>query len=461
MNTVIHELKNLLPELKILLSEDLKQYAPHVWRQDEEIKGMAMLLPSTTEEVSIIMKQCHQHGQPLVVHGGLTNLVSSTYSTEGDIIISMKRMNGILEVDPEARTITVEAGVILEEVLNRAKEEGMFFAVNYGAKGSAQIGGAVSTNAGGTRVLRYGMMREQILGIEAVLPDGTIVSSLKKIIKDNSGLDWKHLLIGTEGIFGIITKVVLKLREDPLSRGSAFVGVQDYDHAIRFLKRMDGGLGGMLSAFEVMWQDTYTALTSPPSKYRPPIPRDYPMYVLVEYLGGHQEKDFLVFEEVLQSCIEESMINDAVIATSHEDLKWFWSIREDVQPLLGYGAFHQTFDVSIPIPFIGEVVESTVKLVESCNGVNKCFALGHIADGNIHYIILKEKGDQELTDQINNIVYGPLADYNGSISAEHGIGLDKKGFLHISRSEEEIQLMKKLKTLFDPKGILNRGKVLP
>jgi FAD/FMN-containing dehydrogenase len=461
MNTIIHEIRKLLPELKIITSGELKDYAPHVWKQDEEIKGKAMLLPATSEEVSCIVKLCHQQGQPIVVHGGLTNLVSSTHSTEGDIIISMTRMNRILEVDPNGRTITVEAGVILEEVLDRVREEGMFFAVNYGAKGSAQIGGAVSTNAGGTRVFRYGMMREQILGIEAILPDGTIVSSLKKIIKDNSGLDWKHLLIGTEGIFGIITKVVLKLKEAPLSRGSAFVGVRDYEHAVRFLKKMDRGLGGMLSAFEVMWKDTFIALTSSPSINRPPLPPDYPLYVLVEYLGGHQERDLLVFEDVLRSCLEEGNITDAVIATSYEDLKWFWSIREDVQPLLDYGSFHQTFDISIPIPSIGEVVESTVKKVEECTGVNKCFALGHIADGNIHYIILKETGNQELTDQINHIVYDPLAGFNGSISAEHGIGLDKKAFLHISRSKEEIQLMKKLKGLFDPKNILNRGKVLP
>ncbi len=461
MHSILDSIKQSIPSLEILPGDQIQEEFIHVWKMDERPKCLAILYPRNTEEVSQILKLCNEYGQPIVVHGGLTNLVSSTETNVKELIISMKYMNKIIEIDPVSRSMTVEAGAILEDVLNKAEEAGLFFPVNYGAKGSAQIGGSVSTNAGGTRVLRYGMMREQVLGIQAVLADGTLVSSLKKILKDNTGLDWKHLLIGTEGIYGVITKVVLRLRENPVSRASVLIAVQDYDRATSVLKRLDRGMGGLLSAFELMWQDTYVALTSPPSTNKPPLSHNYPLYVLAEVMGGNQEKDLELLEKVVGDCLDDDIIEDAVFASTYDELKWFWSIREDVHPLVSQGAYHQTFDISIPIPSIGNVVEAARKEILKCNGVEACFALGHVGDGNVHYIILKNSDSQELTDEINDIVYAQISELKGSVSAEHGIGIDKLGFLSLSRHEEEIQLMKRIKSVLDPKCILNRGKVIP
>jgi FAD/FMN-containing dehydrogenase len=461
MNAIIDSIIQKIPSLKILRGEQLNDEYIHVWRMDEKINCLAILFPKNTNEISEILALCHEYHQPVVVHGGLTNLVSSTATQKNEIVISMKHLNKIIEVDVDSRTMTVEAGVILEEVLIKADSAGLFFPVNYGAKGTAQIGGAVSTNAGGTRVLRYGMVRDQVLGMEAVLADGTIVSSLKKIIKDNSGFDWKHLMIGTEGIYGIVTRVVLRLREKPKSRASVMMGVRNYPDVVRLLKFMDQGMGGLLSGFELMWGDTYKSLTSFPSVYKPPLPYEYPLYVLAEILGGNQQKDLSLLEEVVEQSLKNNIIEDAVFASSISDLKWFWGIREDVNPLLSYGPYHQTFDISIPIPGIGAVVNETKQSVLKCEGVQACFALGHIGDGNIHFIILKNNNSLELNDKINNIVYKRISELKGSVSAEHGIGIDKLEFLPLSRSKEEILLMRQIKTALDPINILNRGKVIP
>ena len=461
MVSFIDSLRRRLPSLEIVQGEGLRDYFVHVWTTDIKVKCLALLLPRNVEEISIILNHCSKGNQPVVVHGGLTNLVSSTHSNEDEVVISMKYLNEIVDVDPISRCITVEAGVILEDVLTRSDELGLFFPVNYGAKGSAQIGGALSTNAGGTRVMKYGMMREQVMGIEAVLADGTIVSSLKKLLKDNTGLDWKQLMIGTEGIYGVITKAVLRLKEKPVSRASAIIAVDNYDDVIQLLRNLDKGMGGMLSAFELMWQDTYMSLTSPPSIHKPPLPHDYPLYILVEILGGNQSRDQSLFEELIEACLDLGIIKDAAIATSDQELKWFWGIREDVHPLLEYGKHHQTFDISIPIPFIGTVVEETRASLLNCEGVDACFALGHIGDGNIHYIVLKDNDSPPLTNLINQLVYARISELNGSVSAEHGIGIDKLEFLSFSRSKDEIEIMKKIKSVLDPMNILNRGKVIP
>ena len=445
----------------MVIGEEVGQFFSHVWRPHDPLIGKAILYPESEMDVSVILKLCQEYNQPIVTHGGLTNLVASTKTSEDDIILAMSQMNKILEIDPHSRTMTVESGVVLEDVLQSAEDHGMFFPVNYGAKGSAQLGGAVSTNAGGTRVIRYGMMREQVLGMEAVLADGTLVTSLKKIIKDNTGLDWKHILIGTEGIFGVITKLVLRLVERPLSRESAIIAVDNYEDVVTLLKGIDQDLGGKLSAFEIMWQNTYKALTSYPSVHRPPLNQEYPYYVLIEYLGGKSDIDSSLLSDILVPYLEKSLIIDAAIATSHNDLDWFWGIREDVQPLLSYGPYHQTFDISIPIPMIGPIANESIALIKGCDSVIECFTLGHVGDGNIHYIVLKDSDDPTITDKINEIVYGPLSKVNGSISAEHGIGVDKKSYLNVSRSIQEIQFMKKIKAVIDPQNILNRGKVIP
>lgn len=459
--TIIIKLKKSLPNTTIIIGEALRDRYTHIWRMDEPLKALAVILPKATEEVAIALKVCHANNQPVVVHGGLTNLVGSTETTNGqEVVISMEKMNAILEIDPQSRTMIVQAGVILENVQNLAMENDLLFPLNYGAKGSAQIGGAISTNAGGLRVFRYGMMRNLVLGLEAVLADGTIISSLKKIIKDNSAYDIKQLFIGSEGTLGVVTKAVLKLVEAPKSRNSAWVGLKDYPKVVQFLKFMDSGLAGTLSGFELMLKASFVGMTSPPSTIKAPLPYEFPYYVLLESLGSNQEQDLARFESLLGEALEKEIIADAAIAYTASDLEWFWKIREEVSIIIGQCENGQNYDVSLPIPEIGDYVDQTVKKLFQIPAVNRIYTLGHVADGNIHFSIGKNEQSQALINLVNDTIYEPLAGLDGSVSAEHGIGLDKKAYLSLCRTPAEIQLMKTLKHAMDPKGILNRGKVL-
>lgn len=459
MEQVIAELQQSLGNEKVLSNEQLQGRYAHIWKMDVPLKAKALIIPSDSLDVSHAMKICNQWSQTVVIHGGLTGLVDGTLSTNDDIVLSLEKLNKIEEIDIYSRTMTVQSGVILEHLQNEAIKNDLFFPINFGAKGSAQIGGVIATNAGGIRVIRYGMMRDSVLGIEVVLPDGTILSSLNKLIKDNSGYDLKQLFIGSEGTLGIITRAVVKLKEAHHSQNSALVGLKSYSDVLRFLKHMDAGLSGTLSSFELIWLKTYQRMTSHPSLIRPPLPYDYPYYVLLDQLAQNLSGKEGVFEKLLEEALDLNMLADATIAKTVSDNKWFWSLREDIESLLMGFSNVQTFDISLPIPLIGEVTESICQSVNQLNEVNQCYAFGHIADGNIHFIIDKLNDSETLSEEISQIVYLPLAKIGGSISAEHGIGLHKKKYLHLSRSATEIEVMKLLKRTFDPKNILNRGRI--
>ncbi len=459
VESITTELQNYLGSDKVLTGDAVQERYHHIWRMNEPLRAKAVIIPQTTRDVATALKICNDYNQPVVPHGGLTNLVGSTETSSEEVVISMEKMNAIEEVDESSRTMTVQAGAILERVQLAAKEKNLLFPLNFGAKGSAQIGGAISTNAGGLRVVKFGMTRNLVLGLETVLADGTIISSLKKIIKDNSAYDLKQLFIGSEGTLGIITKAVLKLVEAPKSRVSAFIGLNHYDKVVELLKFMDSALAGTLSGFELMWQPTYMGLTSPPM-IKPPLPYDYNYYVLMEALGGNDEPDQQRLLELLEEATKSGMIEDAVPAFSGSDLDWFWRIREEVDPIVDQCNHEQQFDISLPIGLIGAVVDGIVENLYTLKEIEKVFAFGHVADGNIHFIIGKNNDSKELIEKINEVVYSPLEEIGGSVSAEHGIGVHKKAYLHLSRNPEEIALMKTLKTSLDPKGILNPGKVL-
>jgi len=401
MSSIVDDIAQAIGPEKVLNSDQIAERFDHVWNTDKPLIAKAVVLAKTTEDVSAVLKICNAANQSVVMHGGLTNLVGSTRCKPNDI------------------------------------EKDMLFPLNFGAKGSAQIGGCVGTNAGGLRVLRYGMTRNLILGMEAVLADGTILSSLKKIIKNNSGYDLKHLLIGSEGTLGIVTKVVLKLEEAPKSRNSAFVGFNDFNKLVDFLKYADKTLGGTLSAFELLWQGAYKTLTTEPSQMKPPLPYDFKYYVLFESLGGNVEKDNQLFMGILESAMEKELILDAAPGYTEADLAWFWNIREDVGIINSVCVIDQHFDVSLPISKIDAYVDKVMQEVVKIEGVDNCYTFGHVADGNIHFIVDKQNDTDALRMAINDVVYGPLADFNGSVSAEHGIGLDKKPYLSICRTSSE------------------------
>jgi len=456
---MIQELTSIVGENNILAHGKEKTRFTHIWKTDIPLAALAVVFPRSTEEVSAIMKLCHENNQEVVVHGGVTNLVGGTQTQEKQLVISLEKMNSIEEIDEKSRTITVQAGVILENAIDAANDNNLFLPLSFGAKGSAQVGGVVSTNAGGLRVFRYGMTRQMVLGLEAVLADGTIISSLKKIIKDNSGYDLKQLFIGAEGTLGIITKVVFRLQEKPQSRSSAIVGLDNYEHVIALLKFMEKGLAGTLSGFELMWQRTYIAMTSAPD-FSAPIPNNFPYYVFIESLGGDTTSDFNRLEDLIAEAFEKELIGDGVLAQSDRELQGIWKIREDVSVLADLAQFDQHFDISLPIPLIGKEIDAAVEQLEQLDFVEKIFPFGHVADGNIHFIIGKKENSPEIIDAINAIIYGCLERNKGSVSAEHGIGLDKKKYLSTSRTENEINLMRTLKRALDPKNILNPGRIV-
>lgn len=457
---ILNELIEIVGQENILYNGQEKERFTHIWKTDFPLEAVAVVFPTTTKEVSALLKCCTAHQQQVIVHGGLTNLVGGTQTQKDQLVIAMDKMNQIEEIDEQTRTITTQSGTILETLIDAAAEKDLLLPLSFGAKGSAQIGGVVSTNAGGLRVFRYGMTRANVLGVEAVLPDGTIISSLKKVLKDNSGYDLKQLFIGAEGTLGVITKVILRLQEAPTSRCSALVGINDYTKVVGLLKFLEKNLGGLLTGYELMWQRTYKAMTSAQSEMTAPIDQCYTYYVFVECLGSHAEQDYQQLEDLISQALENDLIMDGILARTERELKLLWQIREDVSVLASQAQYDQHFDISLPISVLGKEVDRVINALEKLDFVECIFPFGHIADGNIHFIIGKNNNTIATKQAINDIIYQNLSYYGGSVSAEHGIGMDKKAYLSTSRSTEEIALMKTLKQTLDPLNILNPLRIV-
>ena len=455
---VLENLQVFLPKKAFLVDEQVSNRKAGGLHTEEAIQAEIIVRPESTEEVSKILSVCNQAGQPVIVHGGLTGLVYGTRTSPDQLILSLERMNNIEEIDPIGRTLTCQSGVTLQNIQEKAESENMIFPLDLGARGSCSIGGNISTNAGGNRVIRYGMTRDSVLGIEAVTSDGTILSSMNRMIKNNAGYDLKQLFIGTEGTLGIVTRCVLRLREAPISQNTALVGIENFPSIITFLKHIDSGLGGNMSAFEVMWKEFYEMVTNSLDEKSLPLKKNIPYYVLVESMGSDQVKDEEHFESLLQKALEDSVIVDAVLAKSEKERKALWAFRDDVEKQAQYGPTVM-FDVSLPINEMEEYVSKVdLNLQKHWNEFHH-IVWGHLADGNLHLVVGTGNLESDTIQKIENSVYEPLELIGGSISAEHGIGLEKKPYLHLSRSEAEINYMKALKDTFDPKGILNPGLI--
>lgn len=456
MSDLIEQLRAALGDKGVLTGADAEEKAQGAFSALGT--PLAVVRPASTEEVAEVLKLCQSTGQPIVAWGGKTGLVEGAHA-DGAIALSLERMNAIEEVDEIAGTMTVQSGVPLEAACDAAEARGLFFPLDLGARGSATIGGNISTNAGGNRVLRYGMMRDMVLGLEAVMADGTIISAMNHMIKNNAGYDLKQLFIGTEGTLGIVTRAVLRLRPLPASQDTAFVAVDHFDDLPKLLRHMGGALGGTLSAYEVMWEDYYKLISQPPAEGKPPVPYGHPYYVLVESLGGHQEEDSARFEAALMAAMEDGVIADAVIAKSQSERDAMWALRDDVgQVLQNWPIF--TYDVSLGIPDMEAYVASVKAELTSGWDAHTLMVFGHLGDGNLHVIVGVGDDSLQARRAVEKIVYGPLREIGGSVSAEHGIGLEKRPYLGWSRTPAEVALMRTLKATLDPKNILNPGKVL-
>ena len=460
-NKVLGELQALLGA-DVALAPDAASLARHT--HDYCVHGrtdvgvMALVYPRSTAQVSALLRYCNDNTIAVQPQGGLTGLAGGAVPIGPCVVLSMERMRAIREIDAAAGTITVEAGVVMEAVQKAADGADLFFPLDLGGRGSCQIGGNVSTNAGGNRVLRYGMARDLVLGVEAVLADGTVIDALRKVIKNNSGYDLRQLFIGAEGTLGVITQVVLRLFPKPRSACTGICAVETYEDVLELLRRARSGFGAQLSAYEVMWPDFYR-LGTVELKRKPPLPLGHGIYVLIETLGTDPLADQERYEAVIGEAVEAGIVKDAVVAQSQREATELWAVRDSPGEWSGGVHWPQLgFDVSVPTGEIDALArEIRAELTRRWPQLIAVF-FGHVADGNLHVSVRMSGHDVPELD-IENAVYGIVAKRRGSISAEHGIGSLKIPFLHYSRSDAEIALMRAIKKAMDPKGILNPGKL--
>ena len=417
---------------------------------------LAVVRPRNTEDVATAMRICSDAGVSIVPQGGLTGLLGGANALSGSVVINVERMKAVLEIDPDAQTVTVEAGATLQAVQEAADAAGLLYPLDIGGRGSCTIGGNIATNAGGNRVLRYGMTRDLVLGLEAVLADGSVVTSMNKMLKNNTGYDWKQMFIGSEGTLGIVTRAVLKLFPKPLSVETCLCAVKEFDDILPLLARARSVLSANLSAFEVMWERFYDVAVE--THQPPPIEPGYAGYVLIESSGSDPVGDRAHFQSFLESCMEDGLIVDAMLPQSLSDVDTIWAIRDrsgemvrDLRPLCNY-------DVSIETSRIDAfTTDLQAHMCEEWPDVDMlCF--GHLADSNVH-IFMRTSEAPFPKDRIDDRFYGFVRDWKGSISAEIGIGLQKRRFLSFSRSPEELALMKRVKQALDPNNRMNPSKV--
>ena len=423
-----------------------------------EARPAAIARPRTTGEVATVLRVCHAANVPVVAQGGRTGLAGGATPDTGWVVLSTERMTAIGEPNTASASMVVEAGAVLQNVQQVADAAGLLFPLDIGARGSCTIGGNISTNAGGNHVLRYGMMRELVLGLESVLADGTVISAMSPMLKNNTGYDLKQLLIGAEGTLGVVTGAVLRLFPKPHLMRTGLCAVADYSSAVALLDLARVELGADLNAFEVLWPDFYRLGTLRMGR-RMPLPDGAGAYVLVETgsTGANGRDDRLT--GLLERALAEQVIVDGVIAQSEREREELWTIRDTVGemtktfwPCIG-------FDVSVPIGDIGRFMAACRARLAADLPTSQSVWFGHIADSNIHITVRVPEAEHQPVKEINRIVYDCVQEFAGSISAEHGIGLLKKPYLSCSRSDAEIAMMRTLKSALDPRGILNPGKI--
>jgi len=455
---LIDRLINALGDDQVIVAEAIEARYRKDWSGVPAGEPIALLRPRTTQEVSTALAICHEFSTPVVAQGGLTGLAGAAVPGKGQVALTLERMNGIEEVDTAAATLTVLAGTPIQVVQEAAREHGFLFALDWGARGSAVVGGGLSTNAGGNRVIRYGMARDHVLGLEVVLADGTVLSMLNKMQKNNSGYDLKHLFIGSEGTLGIITRAVLRLQPESAAPCTALCAVNGFDAAVKLLRLAQQRLVGAVGAYEAMWPDYYRAATSY-GKVRAPL-GEAPFYVLTDMVTADPVHDSARFQAMLEEAMELGLVTDAAISQSEADTASFWALRDATPEIMSHLAPMLAFDVSIPIGQIGEAVIKMRSSLDARWPGREGLYFGHIGDSNLH-LIYSLADDREATSlEAETLVYEVVREYGVAISAEHGIGVLKRPFLSYSRSTAEIELMRTLKHALDPSGILNPGKVI-
>jgi FAD/FMN-containing dehydrogenase len=459
-NTFLTALAAIVGENHVLAGED--DTAPYTtdWRRQYRGAAEGVVRPATTAEVSAVVRLCAEALVAIVPQGGNTGLSGGSVPTgkQREIVLSLARMNRIRELDALNDTLTAEAGCVLADIQRAAGDAGRLFALSLAAEGSCQIGGNLSTNAGGVNVLRYGNARDQVLGLEAVLPDGRVWDGLRSLRKDNTGYDLKQLFIGAEGTLGIITAAVLKLHPKPSASATAWIEVQDPACAVALLSHLRRVCGDRLSAFELLSRRCVDAVLAHRSAIRDPMPGGNAWFVLLE-LSDSGSNALLTesLESALAEAHDDNLARDAVIAKSGTEAKALWEIRETVPEAQFANVKH---DISVAVSKVPEfILRASAALEKALPGV-PIYCFGHVGDGNLHYNV----GDAALlarrAAEVNRIVYDEVAALEGSISAEHGLGQLKREEITRHKTPLELELMRSVKRALDPQGLMNPGKVI-
>ncbi|MCJ1363970.1 hypothetical protein MMC16_003079 [Acarospora aff. strigata] len=447
-------------------SDDLESFNSD-WMRKYRGHTKLVLKPGTTEEVSKILKYCNDQMLAVVPQGGNSGLVGGSVPVFDEIVINTSRMNNIRSFDEVSGTLVVDAGCILEVVDHFLAEKNHIFPLDLGAKGSCQIGGNVATNAGGLRLLRYGSLHGNVLGLEAVLPDGTIVDDLSKLRKNNTGYDIKHLFIGGEGTIGIITGVSILCPQRPKAMNVAFFGLESFDKVQRAFREAKGQLSEILSAFELMDGQSQDLVHKVTKKKRP-LDGEYPFYCLIETSGSNSEHDSDKLEKFLEHVMGEEIVSDGVLAQDETQIQSLWSWREGIPECLGHWGGVYKYDVSIPLPELYQLVEETRERLSSAglmgadekHPVVDVVGYGHMGDSNLHLNVATRRFDKDVESKLEPFVYEWISKRHGSISAEHGLGIAKKPYIGYSKSDTMVNLMRQIKSLYDPNGIMNPYKYI-
>ena len=462
--------QDLIQSLKDLLGEkgwtdDQEIISPHTsdWRGNFVGHSDFMVSPSTTEEVSEVMKLCHRYGQPVCPQGGNTGLVNGGIAY-GEIVLSMARMNNVRSIDTFNNSLVAEAGCILANVHTAADEQERYFPLSLGSQGSCTIGGLISTNAGGVAVLRYGMMRDLLLGMEVVMANGEIWSTLRGLRKDNTGYDLKHLFCGAEGTLGIVTAATLKLFPKPKT-ATAWLTLETPQKAVELLSLVRKHAGDSVTGFEILPKVGVELAAREIDAVRDPLPNEAPWRILLEVSLASEDHAQDVLQTVLEKALEGSLITDGVVAASLSQAEMFWHVRESL-PLVKRGFLTSVnHDISVPVSKVPQFLETTEAAMKEMVPDVEIFAFGHLGDGNIHYGVAERTDAENPTVKAKSLditfkVHQIVTDLGGSISAEHGVGLLKRDELPDHKSETELNMMRSIKKALDPENLMNPGRVI-
>ena len=444
-------------------AEELSAYGTD-WTRVYEPNPCAVVFPKNAEQVAAIVKAANKYNVAVVPSGGRTGLAAGAVAAKGELVLSLERMRRLDEVDQIARTVRVESGVITQSVHAHAKESGLTWPIDFAASGSSQIGGNISTNAGGVRVVRYGLTRQWVLGLEAVTPTGELVYLNGALEKNNTGLDLRQMFIGTEGTLGIITAATLKLTTLPPQTQVALLAVEDVASALQVFKsaRMESQL--VLQAFEY-FSDKCLDVVLNATDLPQPLEERHPGYILVEVEPGPGADLAVAAENWLMKLFEDGLVRDGVLSASLQQNSQLWAYRERISESLTHTGFVYKNDVALPVSRLADFSQDMHQMLSERYPAFGVYVFGHVGDGNLHINIMKPEDMEkevflEQCHGTDDLLFRLIQSYKGSISAEHGIGLLKKKFIGFTRTDEELALFKAVKKAFDPKGLLNPAKVI-